>query len=109
MSSTRLGAAGIRSFPGPPSPLLPWHGAHLAKTTLPAAIDSGVDAIGFLTLAASGLPWAATTIRAAQASTSAAIIVRNRRESTRCAPVMMSAHFISTTNHEPPTTNYPVL
>src|SRR6185295_7569451 len=93
MSSTRLGAAGIRSLPGPPSPVLPWHGAHLVYTVLPAAIDSGLEAIGFFTFAASGLPWAEVTILAAQASTSAAIIVRKRREFTRVSPLKMRAHF----------------
>ena len=53
---------------------------------------SGVEATGFFTFAASGLPCAEVTIRAAQASASAAIIVRNRRESTRCAPVRKEAH-----------------
>src|SRR5256885_15394815 len=71
---------------------MPWHGAHLAKTTLPAAIDSGVEAIGFFIFAASGLPWAEVTIRAAQASASAAKRVGKRRECTRFLLWKMSAH-----------------
>src|SRR5476649_2376108 len=89
VSSTRLGAAGIRSLPAPPSAVLPWQGAQLlAKVAWPAATDSGVDATGFLTLAASGFPCAAIAMRPRHASASAATIVRNRRGFTRVAPGM---------------------
>src|SRR3989442_6359361 len=88
---------------------MPWHGAHLVKTILPAAIDSGVDATGFLTLAASGLPWAEVTIRAPLTSTNAASAVRRIRESTRLLPLKMSGHFSRgciVAHHETPASRF---